>query len=512
MTTTSNLGLPLLAAAQAQKHVTHNEALSLLDAVVQLSVRERDRDAPPGEPIAGDRYLVGSSPTGVFAGNIGRLASFNAAGWHFCDPKAGWLCFISSENHLMVFDGTNWRDLSDFGQDPDSLDRLGVGTTADDINRLAVKSNAALFTASSVAEFGTGDLRIVLNKSEAANVLSQLYQTGYQARAECGLVGSDDFSIRVSSDGSTWRDAVKVDNATGYVTFPSGAQTGGTSPNLLFNPTMSVNQRGFIGGALGSGFFGFDRWRGGPGGCSMSRSGETGFTLSGTVEQVVEAALAPILADVSNYAGRTLTISVDDPTEDVQVAIGSVSAVIKAGSGRRSAALTLAASETGNLLVRLQTAKATFLRRLKLEHGGRATPWAAHLPHAEEALCKRYFQKLPLTAAGQLGAFGMRVGANAIDIPCTLPVSMRDAPVVAASTMNWSAASPLSNQIAYFDMSGQAWVTLSGALTIASNGAAGAQALVLRLTAGTSFSGASGSMGILHLGNRGWISLNAELA
>jgi len=48
--TSTHLGLPYLLAAQAQKHVTHNEALRLLDAIVQLSVLERTRTAPPQAP------------------------------------------------------------------------------------------------------------------------------------------------------------------------------------------------------------------------------------------------------------------------------------------------------------------------------------------------------------------------------------------------------------------------------------------------------------------------------
>ena len=44
---TTHLGLPYLLAAQAQKHVSHNEALRLLDAMVQLSVLDRTRTTPP---------------------------------------------------------------------------------------------------------------------------------------------------------------------------------------------------------------------------------------------------------------------------------------------------------------------------------------------------------------------------------------------------------------------------------------------------------------------------------
>ena len=47
-----HLLLPYLVAAQAQKHVTHNEALRLLDALVQLSVLNLNLTAPPVSPKA----------------------------------------------------------------------------------------------------------------------------------------------------------------------------------------------------------------------------------------------------------------------------------------------------------------------------------------------------------------------------------------------------------------------------------------------------------------------------
>ena len=63
-----HLLLPYLVAAQAQKHVTHNEALRLLDAVVQLSVLDRDLTAPPASPADGDRYIVAPAATCLWAG------------------------------------------------------------------------------------------------------------------------------------------------------------------------------------------------------------------------------------------------------------------------------------------------------------------------------------------------------------------------------------------------------------------------------------------------------------
>jgi hypothetical protein len=78
MTNTPHLDLPLLAAAQAQKHVTHNEALAALDALVQLAVKERGRTQAPGAPTDGDRYLVGSGASGGFTSHDGKIALFDA--------------------------------------------------------------------------------------------------------------------------------------------------------------------------------------------------------------------------------------------------------------------------------------------------------------------------------------------------------------------------------------------------------------------------------------------------
>jgi hypothetical protein len=75
MTKTTNLALPFIDAAQAQKHVTHNEALQLLDALVQLSAIARDQTAPPASPAEGERYLVGAGATGAFAGKDLQIAT-----------------------------------------------------------------------------------------------------------------------------------------------------------------------------------------------------------------------------------------------------------------------------------------------------------------------------------------------------------------------------------------------------------------------------------------------------
>src|SRR3954468_10459907 len=109
MSDTTRLALPRLDAAQAQKHVTHNEALSLLDALVQLSVVARNVAAPPAAPVEGARYLLSAAPTGDFAGNAGKVAAFDDGAWRLLAPRKGWRAFVESENRIVVFDGAAWQ-------------------------------------------------------------------------------------------------------------------------------------------------------------------------------------------------------------------------------------------------------------------------------------------------------------------------------------------------------------------------------------------------------------------
>jgi hypothetical protein len=222
MTGSTHLGLPYIDAAQAQKHVTHNEALRMLDAIVQLSVTARNVVSTPVSPAEGGRWLVGGGATGAFAGNTNNVAVFQDGLWRFFVPQKGWHAYVESEGAFILFDGTNWNDIGYFFHALQNLAQLGIGTTADTTNILAAKLNAALFTAKAVSEGGTGDMRQTLNKSSVGNTVSQLYQNNYSGRAEVGLTGDDDFHFKVSPDGSTWYSAIVVDRTSGKPSFPSG--------------------------------------------------------------------------------------------------------------------------------------------------------------------------------------------------------------------------------------------------------------------------------------------------
>ncbi len=205
------LSLPLILPAQAQKHVTHNEALRLLDLLVHLAVIDRTRTEPPAQPAEGDRHIVASPATGLWQGQDGKVAAFWGGAWAFLSPRAGWLARVLSESTTLAHDGITWAAAQ---TPPETLPRLGIATTADATNRLSLSSPASLFD-----HAGSGH-QIKVNKASTADTASLLFQTGYSARAEMGLTGSDSFAIKLSSNGSTFATALTADPETGSVTLP----------------------------------------------------------------------------------------------------------------------------------------------------------------------------------------------------------------------------------------------------------------------------------------------------
>ncbi len=115
------LELPHILPSQAQKHVTHNEAVDLLDAIVQLSIISRSLSAPPAAPVSGERYLIASGASGDWAGHDGEFALFLDGGWLFRTAKEGWRLWVEAEQILLVLSGNGWRELGNGSIQPNAI-------------------------------------------------------------------------------------------------------------------------------------------------------------------------------------------------------------------------------------------------------------------------------------------------------------------------------------------------------------------------------------------------------
>ncbi|WP_236045296.1 MULTISPECIES: DUF2793 domain-containing protein [Pseudooceanicola] len=228
----ANLSMPYLQPSQAQKHVTHNEALGILDALVQLAVLDRDLATPPASPAEGDRYIVAATATGAWAGMEDRVAVWDGGGWLFLAPQPGWRSYVLDESSMVSWLGSGW--VIDAGL-PGSVSLLGINATADASNRLVVSAASTL-----LSHEGAGH-QLKINKAAAGDTGSLLYQTGWSGRAEMGLAGSDAFSVKVSADGSAWTVALSFDGATGLA---SGAAVQASASDATAGRLMTVGAFG----------------------------------------------------------------------------------------------------------------------------------------------------------------------------------------------------------------------------------------------------------------------------
>lgn len=203
---TANLKLPRILPSQAQKHVTHNDALQVLDAVTQLVVQSRGETTPPAAPEEGACWIVGGGATDTWAAADGQLAVSETGGWRFIAPAHGWAAYIIDEGVAVRFDGSAWNAASNA--------ILGVNASADPANRLTVSSQGTLLTHEGSSH------RVKVNKAGEGDTASLVFQSDWSGRAEMGLAGNNDFSLKVSADGSNFVEALRT-NSNGSVTFPA---------------------------------------------------------------------------------------------------------------------------------------------------------------------------------------------------------------------------------------------------------------------------------------------------
>jgi Protein of unknown function (DUF2793) len=109
MTDTPRLSLPVIEAAQAQKHVTHNEALTLLDALTQLTVESRTLAAPPTAPSEGACYIPSTGAGDAWSGWDGQVAVYDG-GWFRIVPVSGLKAWVRDERLTVTFEDGIWRD------------------------------------------------------------------------------------------------------------------------------------------------------------------------------------------------------------------------------------------------------------------------------------------------------------------------------------------------------------------------------------------------------------------
>lgn len=111
MSKTRRLGLPYIMQGQAQKEVTHNQALNKLDVFV-CPVIEAIIDEPPTTAKDGDIYIIGEQPADSFADHANKLAQYMSGSWTFYPPIEYMEVVILSEKQKFTFIEDKWMQLN----------------------------------------------------------------------------------------------------------------------------------------------------------------------------------------------------------------------------------------------------------------------------------------------------------------------------------------------------------------------------------------------------------------
>ena len=209
MNETKNLHLPLLRQGQLNKDITVNDALVLIDSILNASLKTlAPFQAPPIDLEEGDLILVAENAIESFEGKDGCIAFYNN-GWRFIKPREGLMLWARESKALAVFNGEEFALQGELK----NVKSLSINTQEDKNNRLSVCSQSSLFNAEEE------DVRIALNKSSDYATSSFIFQNKWQGIAEFGAIGGNNFMLKVSQDGKAWKEIFEVEASTGKINF-----------------------------------------------------------------------------------------------------------------------------------------------------------------------------------------------------------------------------------------------------------------------------------------------------
>lgn len=107
---TPNAGIPYVPEGTLDPAAGLNDALDVVDALLQTAVIDMTHTAPPGTPTDGDLYIVAAPATGAWAGHENDLARYRSEG-------AFWQFYTAGVQVKLVL---NFDDLGLYKYDPSS--------------------------------------------------------------------------------------------------------------------------------------------------------------------------------------------------------------------------------------------------------------------------------------------------------------------------------------------------------------------------------------------------------
>ena len=203
MTDTPRLTLPEIATGQSDKAATHNDALQVLDIIVQASVIDKDLSTPPVSPSNGDLYIVAATGTGAWAGHDEELAYYRS-GWVFYAPFEGLQAWVADEDVRYVYDGSAWVNAAAAGLIlEDLLDVVFTGLAPGDILRRDNSSPSRWVNEKPPVWIGTDQTsgapeadEVMLSRIIPAAIVLPASMTGSSCKAGVAATAQTDFDVQ----------------------------------------------------------------------------------------------------------------------------------------------------------------------------------------------------------------------------------------------------------------------------------------------------------------------------
>jgi len=248
---TTNLQFPLLAADQAQKHVTVNESLLRLDALVQLAPKSLSYTIEPPSPADGDIYILPAGKSGVHWGDMAdwALVHYFDGVWEQITPRKGFVAFVQDTLALKYYDGATWLDLLGLTSPRASAcsGRLSLetGVAASETDQAA--KTVVYFTpdhGNDIALFDGATAWSVLTFSEVSIKLTDT-QTGTTTNGSAIVTGLADTSqliagMEASGTGVPGGATIASVNSATQITLSANATASG-APSITFKVPADTN-------------------------------------------------------------------------------------------------------------------------------------------------------------------------------------------------------------------------------------------------------------------------------
>lgn len=112
MSNTVNNNIPFVPENTIDPAAGLNESLNIIDMMLQLAVLSVNANTPPSSPAEGDRYIIGTAPTGAWVGWAGFLARYLDGYWRFLPAR---LAFNLADGVLYGRRTTTWLSVAGSG-------------------------------------------------------------------------------------------------------------------------------------------------------------------------------------------------------------------------------------------------------------------------------------------------------------------------------------------------------------------------------------------------------------